>query len=259
MVTASATLGHQPGPGAGAYTLSADVILVPVQDGTARLLDLGGSFYAVSEVGAVLLREVLEEGTTAAEARVSEQFGVSLEQVRTDLADFLIDLERKRLIRRGSQHRSAGHSLARWSSSAFCLPLRGIHRECLSLNVRAWLVLTLAYLSCRLFGWAATIAAWQRVHARAVTPGTNKGTEPLVSAMDEAVRRAAARHILPMACKERSLCCWSLLRAYGVAATLKVGIELFPLEGHCWCECGGWLPADDPDYCQRFTPVAQYE
>jgi hypothetical protein len=62
-----------------------------------------------------------------------------------------------------------------------------------------------------------------------------------------------------MACKERALCCWALARAAGLAATLVVGLQLFPLAGHCWCEVGSWTLSDDRARCDLYTPVIRYE
>jgi Transglutaminase-like superfamily len=76
--------------------------------------------------------------------------------------------------------------------------------------------------------------------------------------IDTAVRQAAARHILKVECKERALCCWVLARRAGVPAQLVVGICLFPLEGHCWCECGEWIFSDDRDRCASYHPVITY-
>jgi hypothetical protein len=42
-----------------AYFLPPDVILVTVDDGSARLLDMAGGFHAVPAVGALMLKETL--------------------------------------------------------------------------------------------------------------------------------------------------------------------------------------------------------
>src|SRR5262249_28331083 len=254
-----AAAGQGSAPGAAEYTLGPDVFFVPVQGGTARLLDLGGKFYAVPAVGALMLRETLERGVPAAVAEVSEQFGASPAEVQAGLEAFLADLERKGLVRRGPSPRRAGGPRAPWPSRVLGPLLRGVHRGIRPLRARAWLLLALARLSLRLLGWAGTVAAWQRYPGRAARPVPDEERAVLVRAVDDVVRRVAATHVLSMGCKERSLCCWSLLRAAGVPAALNVGIYLFPLAGHCWCECGPWTPGDDPDACRRYTLVARYE
>ena len=82
--------------------------------------------------------------------------------------------------------------------------------------------------------------------------------EPTVQTIDAAVRGAASRHAFSVECKERSLSCWSLARAAGLPATVVLGINLFPVAGHCWCESGPWTLSDYEDRCQNFTPVVRY-
>ncbi len=49
--TVHTTLANPP-----EYILSSDVIFVPVDDGSAQLLDLDGAFYALTATGAEMLR-----------------------------------------------------------------------------------------------------------------------------------------------------------------------------------------------------------
>src|SRR5262249_24717675 len=119
--------------------------------------------------------------------------------------------------------------------------------------------LALARLSLRFFGWAQTVTAWRRVPSRPAPPAPPDEWRTAARAVGETVSRVAASHALAVGCKERSLCCWSLLRAEGVTAALTVGVFLFPFEGHCWCQAGPWVAGDDHDVCKRFTVVAAYE
>jgi hypothetical protein len=57
------------------YFLPPDVILVTVADGSARLLDMAGSFHAVPKIGARMLEETLTSGAAAAAARVADDYG----------------------------------------------------------------------------------------------------------------------------------------------------------------------------------------
>lgn len=79
-----------------------------------------------------------------------------------------------------------------------------------------------------------------------------------VTAIDDAVRRAAANHMVRAECKERALSCWALARQSGLRASLMVGIRTFPFEGHCWCELNQTVFSDDRDRCDQYTPVASY-
>jgi hypothetical protein len=125
-------------------------------------------------------------------------------------------------------------------------------------RVRAALVLTLARLATASFGWARTIAAWQRSLGRAPARSSDID-EQAVRVVDQTVQRMAAKHPLPMACKERALSCWALTRWAGVPASLVIGLELFPLVGHCWCEAGSSILSDFDDHCETYTPIVRYE
>jgi hypothetical protein len=116
----------------------------------------------------------------------------------------------------------------------------------------------LAHLSFALFGWSRAVALWQEAHARFPARQPGERDAESIQALGTAVRAAAASHPIRVACKERALCAWSLARAAGLSATLVVGIDLFPIAGHCWCEVGAQPLGDDRDRCDRFTPVARW-
>jgi len=238
------------------FTLSPEVLFVEVQDGTARLLDLGGQFYALSGISTVMLRETLTHGVSAAAAQVSAQFRADPEQVKADLAAFLADLEAKGVVRRGP---APPPTRPPWASGVLRAVLAGIYRLARSPRTRAWLLLGLAQLSLRLVGWPATVAVWEQSTPKAGKSAPAEGRAAHVRTVDETVRRVTATHLLSTGCKERSLCAWSLLRAAGMPATLLVGIALFPFEGHCWCQSGDQVLGDDPEECERYTVVARYE
>lgn len=238
------------------YSLPRDVILVTVRDGSARLLDMAGGFHAVPAVGTRMLQETLANGAAAAATRIAGDYGVARERVQSDLAVFLRDLEKQGLLcGRRNRRRSAGSGPAR----LLLRPALGAtHRLLRSPHKRAQALLGWARLSFALFGWTATVAAWQEAHAR--FPGREAGAcdAELVGVLDRTVRAAVAGHPVAVACKERALCAWSLARAAGLNATLIVGIELFPMAGHCWCEVAAHPLGDDQDRCDQFTPVAQW-
>lgn len=241
------------------YVLSPDVIVVPVQDETVRLLNMSGQFHAVSAVGAKMLQETLEQVTAVAVRRIASQYGVDARQVQMDLDVFLRELERQQLIRRHPSRRRI-HRLSTTLTSLLLSPALGcIHLCARSLKAKAWCLLILARFSFRLFGWTRTLTAWQRYCPKVCEHDSIQQREEIVKAVDEAVRAAAVGHLLTMECKERALCCWSLLHAAGVPATLVVGINLFPFAGHCWCESGPWTLSDYADRCEIFTTVMRYE
>jgi hypothetical protein len=114
-------------------------------------------------------------------------------------------------------------------------------------------LLAAARIFIRIFGWNETRRTWLEQPAHCTAAWT-----PNADAIAEAVRRAAAGHLLGVSCKERSLCCWALCRTAGIPASVVLGISLFPLASHCWCETAAGCLTDFPDRCESFTPVLKY-
>jgi len=255
------------------YRLAPDVIFLRVKDGSARLLDLGGNFYTISETAAQMLNETLKAGTTTAAERIATEYCADLSLIQHDLKTFLQDLEEKQLIYPARRPRSTSQS-KNTLAQLVCMPVLHCVSVCsLSLEKKAWALLTLAALAIRLFGWPKTVASWQHYAARRQSHNSTQkqaqGAIPMENAMteleqsakeiDKVVRAAAARHLLHAECKERALACWWLLHAAGFPAQLVVGVELFPLASHCWCTMGNFVLSDDQDRCEQFTPVISYD
>jgi hypothetical protein len=241
------------------YVLTPDVILLLVRDGTARLLDLWGNFYALSATGATMLFETLRHGTTAAAQKIAAQYNVDIHQVQRDLQAFLEGLERERLLHRPGLSPTHHKPKSITSFLALMLVLRGIHAWMPSVKARARALLMLAYISIRVFGWPRTLTVWQYFYHQRPIRHDVREIEQTARAIDGAVRAVAADHPLPIACKERALCCWALLRFEGLPAKLLLGVDLFPFSSHCWCQLGSLVLSDDEDRCQRFTAVVSYE
>src|SRR5258707_995444 len=134
------------------YFLPPDVILLTVDDGSARLLNMGGKFHAVSAIGTCMLQETLSSGPAAAVARVAEDYAADPQQVTNDLHIFLHDLEKQGLL--CSPYRRL--SRRRGSSGLARLVLRpsllAAHRQ-RSPEAKGRALLALARLSFAFFGW----------------------------------------------------------------------------------------------------------
>lgn len=249
------------------YRLAPNVIFLRIQDGSARLLDLDGNFYAISQMGAQMLYETLKGGIAAVAVRIATEYDTELSHVQNDLRAFLHDLEKKRLISRAQRSRGA-------FSSKHILPLvvlvpllYGISVCPFSLERKTWALLTLAFVSIRLFGWPTTIARWYdylvwaqgHIPTQKHAPGSvTTALEQSMKDIDQVVRSVAASHLFYVECKERALSCWWLLYSAGFSAKLVLGVNLFPLGCHCWCEVGQFVLSDDQDRCEQFTPILSY-
>jgi hypothetical protein len=255
MITSIQTCPVPPAERAAEYCLSPNVIIVAVEDGSARLLDMSGRFHAVTAVGARMLQETLTSGTAAAATQIAEDYGVDRQRVQDDLTVFLRDLEKQRLLSTQRNRRRGGNGLAR----VLLRPvLRTAHRLPASPQARARTLLGLARLSFGLFGWTRTVAVWKEAHAHFPSRPAGAQDAETIQALDRAVRAAAACHPVAVACKERALCSWSLARTAGLSASLIVGIDLFPIAGHCWCEVGTRPIGEDRERFRHFTPVARW-
>jgi hypothetical protein len=249
------------------YLLAPDVIFLRIQDGSARLLDLGGNFYTISQTGAQMLNETLKVGTATAAVRIATEYHAELSHVQNDLYAFLHDLEEKRLISHTQRSRGAFQSKNILPLFVLVPLLRCISVCPVSLERKTWALLTLAFVSIRLFGWPKTIASWRyyleqtQGHAPMQKHAPRSSTTELEQSAkdrDKVVRSVAARHLFHVECKERALSCWWLLYSAGFSAQLVLGVNLFPLECHCWCEVGQFVLSDDQDRCEQFTPILSY-
>ncbi|HZO73630.1 MAG TPA: lasso peptide biosynthesis B2 protein [Ktedonobacteraceae bacterium] len=248
----------------GDYRLAPDVLFLRIQDGSARLLDLSGNFYALSQMGAQMLYEALHGNTAAVAARIATEYHAELSHVQSDLYAFLHDLEEKRLISHARCSRGLFQSKRIFPLIMLVPLLRAISAFPCSLQRKTWALLTLAFVAVRLFGWPRTVAGWRYCLARTqltqeyASSNVTTELEQSTKDIDEVVRSIAARHFLHVECKERALACWWLLCSAGFPAKLVLGVHLFPLGCHCWCEVGRFVLSDDEGRCGQFTPVLSY-
>jgi hypothetical protein len=237
-----------------AYRLADNVVLLPVDDGSARLLDLEGSFYVLSQSASGMLRRVLSGGVDTTVAHIAAEHGVAPARVRGDLDLFLEGLLKNALIERPparARRKRVRRMLARGISF---LPLR-LTRMSGRAGATAGMMLAYARVCTALFGWSVTVDAWRS--ALPPKPVSSPDQDDVVLAVDAAVRHRASR--MPwITCKERALACWYILCARQIPATLIVGVQLYPLGGHCWCEVGARVLTDTPERCGAFLPVLRY-
>ncbi|MBE8990360.1 lasso peptide biosynthesis B2 protein [Nostoc sp. LEGE 12450] len=220
------------------YHLQADVILF-LQDGVARLLDFNrGRFYGLDLVSTKMLMLLIERGLETSVHHIAQEYGVAEEKVRTDLTKFLRDLQSKQLI----------HSQLPCSHPVVPSPFI------------TSILLTLAWISIRTLGWTRTIRFWQLWHYPIDSNALSGDWETAVKAVDDVVRETAARYfLLPIACKERALVGWQILKTiFGFPAELVFGINLYPFQAHAWVECSSRIVTDDRSHCEIFTPAIRY-
>ncbi len=263
------------------YYLNRDVVMV-IENSIAQLLDFNrGQFYGLNPMGTLMLSLILEENFPQAVAEIASTYQISVKEVEKDANSILEELERKKLlvtctkkshpfwqwivplVKRVEQLCSA---LYIWVLQAISsrrqnsLPQSSSQTNIIIPNLRTVdLLLSFGWLSFRLIGWNRTISCWQR------SPySDNKLEQPnakeIIKTVDRIIGAAAAKKLLlPIACKERALVGYYLLRNfYGLPASLVVGIDRHPFQLHAWVQCEGEVVTDDPAHCQPFTPVVKY-
>jgi hypothetical protein len=253
----TATTVSAAGDGEG-YRLAPDVLLLKVWDGSSRLIDLSGDSFGLPAISTTLLELTLRHGPDRAADEVARQYEVPCQRVRADFEPLLRDLGRRRLLtRRGRAGRWQG-LLRGMSTRPVAYALRFSLRSIPSDTGKARVLLSLAFICLKLFGWARTVELWRDVSVdEPVQQG--RGADPSrLERIEHTVREALSRSIFPVDCKARALSCWAMLHSAGLPARLVVGIDLFPFLGHCWCESGARILVDRIDRCSRFTPVLQY-
>lgn len=263
------------------YCLNRDVVMV-IENGIAQLLDFNrGHFYGLNPMGTLMLSLILEENLPQAVAEIASTYQISVKEVEKDANSLLEKLERQKLlvnrtkrshlfgewivplVKRVEQFYSA---LYIWVLQAISsrhknsLPQSSSQTNIITSNLPTVdLLLSFGWLSFRLIGWNRTISCWQR-SPYPVDKLEQPNAKDIIATVDRIIGEAAAKKLLfPIACKERALVGYYLLRNfYGLPATLVVGIDRHPFQLHAWVECEGEVVTDDPAHCQPFTPVVRY-
>jgi hypothetical protein len=239
------------------YALAPQVVFSPGQDGSARLLDMGGKFFALSKSAAEMVSGLLEHDVDATVATLAEQYDVEPQRVRDDVLALATNLRRQGLLRqRGAP--AVLHLRSFGATLLMDLAIGVARCRALSQYVQATLLLLLARISFALYGWARTVAACRSRLSGQAAPTSTDTRQLQAQAVAEAVRQAAAHLLVPVACKEKALTSWILARFAGISADLIVGLQSYPLVGHCWCEAGPWNLSDDRERCAAFAPVLRY-
>jgi hypothetical protein len=231
--------------------LGADVLLLRVADGSSRLLDLSGRFLGLTPATTCLLCGAMEAGIAAAAQAMAAATGEAEERIGRDLDALIATLKRGGFLKGDrSATRRGNRTSGRLARAILRRLLSGAGRS----PWRIRLLLSLAWASFRTLGWPRTVALWG-----ACAGSSSDAAEDLVAAVDAGVVRAVAGHPVPVACKEKALVSWALLKSHGHAARLVLGVALYPFRSHCWCEAAGRYVADFADRCEAFDAVRNYD
>jgi hypothetical protein len=131
------------------------------------------------------------------------------------------------------------------------------------LTAREWLwllqsllLLPLAWLCIRLFGWQRTMTRFGRLAGDTPVVAGGSLDAKLAVAAARIVRVAATFGPSRVSCLPRAVVLWTLLRRHGQAAVVRLGVRkgAAGVDAHAWVEVDG-LSLDDPSD-QPFQPLS---
>lgn len=225
-----------------------------------------GGFLGLNRTATVLLEAFVQHGEDGI-TQVATSFGVPETRVRDDLHSLLA-----RLHLEGLGKWRLRSMITRFAEFCLLLPLALLAHRSVKLAVRRYrrsgdlessvgrsavrTLLRLVWISLRLFGWRATVSQMARFH-RDRPLEADESAQGIVTAVDEAVRHAAADLFIPVRCAERAIAGHQILRAgFGQPATLVVCYRPCPRGFHCYVVSHGTIATDLPHVRETFLPVA---
>jgi Transglutaminase-like superfamily/Coenzyme PQQ synthesis protein D (PqqD) len=227
------------------------------QDGGV-LLDLERDRLIKLNSVSVAMWNLLKQGCSEAEivTRICRQYGVDRKRVTTDLRTFLAKLSELQLIP-GNQfikhQESSGPTVQDktvypWYGKSAC----DEPNPTLTLRIVSFLGLVLFDL---ILGLASLKTLCHCVHT--LPRQQRRSSDPLiVGRVCAAVRAACLWYPKRTLCLQRSAVTTCLLRRYGIAAQMVIGVRPMPLLAHAWVEIGGSVVNDWPavrTFYQRVT------
>jgi hypothetical protein len=253
VMTASNTVSD-----AAEYRLADDVLLLSVDDGSGRLIDLAGSSSALTPSAAAILDFALRQRSDLACATLATRYRVGEDVIRRDMDGLIQSLLAKGfLMPAATARRTTPRQRLAWL--AYPLALLWTRNPLRWTGAKAFLLMTLTFFSVRAFNWTNTVRVLERASAKGSASRTQSSDPVIATTIETAVLRAIARHPLTVSCKERALTAWVLARAAGLPAHVQLGIDLFPFGMHCWCQHGPQIIADRYEgRCDRYTPILTY-
>jgi Transglutaminase-like superfamily len=220
-----------------------DVLLVRAPDGSGRLLDLDGSFYALDPIAVELLEDVARRGRAETVRAAARRYRVPEQRVAGDLDELLADLPPGVGTGEPTPGSGGGDRLA-----VAALALLSYVRPA---RARVWTRLVAARICFATVGWSRTLRWWTAL------PASSRRYGGSPAELDLRVRRTATGSVLGHTCKERAVVGLAEARSAGLGAAVVLGISFYPLATHSWCVLDdGAVLGDLADVCAAFEPVA---
>lgn len=222
-----------------------------------------------------LLPSLLDDGLDATAKRLAARHRLKVGEVQRDLETFASQLKIQGVLPGTERERSVTRSIRRASFKVLAgLALCHKARSYISHHAEGRLcrrnkkelrpvvdnLLGWAWWSMRVLDWSSTLDLWKHKPAPNVVALSAQERREAVAVVDELVQEeAAAKLLLPCACKERALVAAYCLRQFGgLAADVIVGIIPVPFQVHAWSICEGRVLTDDAERIALFRPVIRF-
>lgn len=114
-----------------------------------------------------------------------------------------------------------------------------------------WLSLSLMWLAFTFGGYRLALSLVKRINRI----NCFKNMEINLHKLDLTLQDVATSHILPISCKEKSFVLFMIVSKKFLNAAIVVGVDLYPLSLHSWCEIDGSLLTDDKDNILQFNKL----
>src|SRR4051812_19598878 len=151
------------------YGLHPDVVWIERPDGSAHLMHMSFNVCAIDSAASMLLKDIVGAGAETAAARLAGQEGITIEDARADVIDFIASLRSQKLIQKvqpNAAEAAGSPSFARTLTAglkrAFALLLRSPQGQVRGMMWTARLVIAL-------FGWARAVRSWESVYPQPTT------------------------------------------------------------------------------------------
>lgn len=222
-----------------------------------------GQYHTLNEVGGRIWRYVCENRHfDEITELVASDYGIteSADSVRRDITDLLFDLEKRRLIRRGTirprevMARELTASAAKGKPSDDLGPIHAVSPPVPTM-MACLARLTTIYVALR-------AAGLRRVLSHVCVHPSNTRRDVPRGWLQQTARRVAVAGVLcpfRIQCLERSLCVLWFAHRAGVDARLRMGFVPYPFQGHAWVECESEPINDDPEHLRLFRAFPPLE
>jgi hypothetical protein len=246
-----------PRPSVVAAHLREHVFFVVVPDGTGRLLNLNGSFYALDATGTKLLHHALMFPGPVAVSRLAALLRVDARIVADDLELLVGELQRRQLVAKSHEIETGRRGASCWKLAVMrvALTLLGYTGRSLEMSVAASMFL--AFCAVRSIGLGSVAQACYEWAATSRTVRCDDGAKEYVcDSLRRALRARTAKGWLSYSCKERAVAGFVAGRLHGVVGSMVLAIDIHPFRAHLWFESHGAIISDQGTLRTKFEPVA---